>query len=144
MIRRLIRDQTGASAVEFALVAPMLIALVLGLVDFGQAMRERMQLTAAAHAGIQYAALNPNNLGGISGAVTASGSIPSARLSITTSTACECSDGTSVACAGGACPVGSPRTYVTVTVAESYPLLFHYPGLGTSVSLSAQASQRVE
>lgn len=144
MIRRLVCDQTGASAVEFALVAPMLIALVVGLADFGSALRERMQLTAAAHAGIQYAARNPDNPGGISSAVNAASSIPSARLTVSTTTACECADGSAVACAGGACPAGSARTYVTVAVSESYPLLFDYPGLGTSISLSAQASQRIE
>jgi Flp pilus assembly protein TadG len=144
MPRTLIRNEQGAAAVEFALLAPVLISLTLALADFGLALRERVQLVGAANAGIHYAARNPDNTGGVGAAVTAATAIPSARLSVSTTTSCECADGSAAACVGGTCPAGGVRTYVTVSVSETFPLLFDYPGLGASLSLSARAVQRIE
>ena len=46
--RRLIRDRTGAAAVEFALVGLPFILLLLGLVEFGRGLHIRNAMDAAA------------------------------------------------------------------------------------------------
>lgn len=38
------RDERGAAAVEFALVAPLLVALIMGIVEFGVAINYKSQL----------------------------------------------------------------------------------------------------
>ncbi len=53
------RGEQGAAAVEFALVLPMLLLLVLGIADFGLAYQARVELTAAAAEGVRDWALNP-------------------------------------------------------------------------------------
>lgn len=47
----------GAAAVEFALVLPLLLLLIFGLIDFGRALNEQIVLTQAAREGARVAAL---------------------------------------------------------------------------------------
>lgn len=51
------RDR-GAAAVEFALVLPVLLLLMCGIVDFGRALHEQIVLTQAAREGARLAALS--------------------------------------------------------------------------------------
>lgn len=50
------RDR-GAAAVEMALVLPMLLLVLFGLVDFGRGFNDKMQLTQAAREGVRVIAL---------------------------------------------------------------------------------------
>ena len=47
----------GAAAVEMALVLPLLLLLVFGIVDFGRALNLQITLTQAAREGVRPAAL---------------------------------------------------------------------------------------
>src|SRR3954466_15724984 len=48
-----LREQRGASAVEFALIVPLLIVLVLGIAEFGHAFQVQGTLSAAAREGVR-------------------------------------------------------------------------------------------
>lgn len=50
-------NEQGAAAVEFALVAPLLLALVLGIVEFGFALNTQIGLTQAAREGARVMAI---------------------------------------------------------------------------------------
>jgi Flp pilus assembly protein TadG len=52
---RLARDQRGQTAVEFALVAPLLIVLLLGIIQVGVAFHDYVTITDAARAGARKA-----------------------------------------------------------------------------------------
>ena len=76
-------DQRGASAAEFALVLPLLLLLLLGLIDAGRFMWEYNQAEKATQMGVRYAvatAVVPAGLGSYSfasqGGVTAGESVP--------------------------------------------------------------------
>ena len=56
MTRRL-RSERGASAVEFALIVPLLVLLVLGIAEFGHAFQVQGTLSAAAREGARAMAL---------------------------------------------------------------------------------------
>ena len=56
--RALRRAQEGISAVEFALATPILLAIILPLLDLGQAFSEQIRVNMAVQAGAQYASLN--------------------------------------------------------------------------------------
>jgi Flp pilus assembly protein TadG len=57
------RNQTrGQSLVEFALLFPILIMIVLGIADLGRAYYALVALNDAAEEGAMYAAINPSNL----------------------------------------------------------------------------------
>ena len=49
-------SQRGQSLVEFALVLPMLLLLVLGILEFGWIMKAEIAVSAAAREGARYAA----------------------------------------------------------------------------------------
>ena len=53
---RMLRSERGAAAVEFALVLPVLIVLVLGIVEFGRAFQVQSTLAAAAREGVRIVA----------------------------------------------------------------------------------------
>ena len=54
------RDERGASVVEFALIVPLLVVLVLGIVEFGHAFQVQGTLSAAAREGARVMALQSN------------------------------------------------------------------------------------
>ena len=49
----------GASAVEFAVILPVLLLIVVGCVDFGRVMYLAIALTNSARAGAEYGIMNP-------------------------------------------------------------------------------------
>lgn len=50
-LRRLVDDTAGVAAVEFALITPVLLAMLVGMFSFGVAMKDYMILTSAAGQG---------------------------------------------------------------------------------------------
>ncbi|HEY0780383.1 MAG TPA: TadE/TadG family type IV pilus assembly protein [Gemmatirosa sp.] len=59
-LTRWTRDERGAALVEFAIVVPMLLVLVLAIVDFGRMMAVSGGLAAAVRDGARYAATSAN------------------------------------------------------------------------------------
>jgi len=60
-------DDRGAAAVEFALVLPLLLILIFGIIDFGRLLNTKITLTEAAREGARATAL----LGGDAGSARA-------------------------------------------------------------------------
>lgn len=58
---RIIKNEKGASAVEFALILPILIMLVFGIFQFGIAYNNYITITHAAREGARLAAVDLNN-----------------------------------------------------------------------------------
>ena len=56
-MRKRLRDERGVSAVEFGLIVPMLLVLVLGIIEFGHAFQVQGMLSAAAREGVRPMAL---------------------------------------------------------------------------------------
>jgi Flp pilus assembly protein TadG len=61
-----LRDERGQALTEFALVLPLLLLLMLGLIDFGKAINYWIDETHLANEGARWAAVN-NNPGSGSG-----------------------------------------------------------------------------
>ena len=57
---RPIRDQRGFALVEFALVLPLLLLLLLGMVDFGRAINYWIDETHLANEAARFASVNRN------------------------------------------------------------------------------------
>ncbi len=62
------RQDSGAVAVEFALVGVVLVTVLMGIVDFGVVYNEQLSVTAAARAGARVMAVQ-NDAGAASSAV---------------------------------------------------------------------------
>ncbi len=54
------RDR-GVAAVEFALVVPVLLLIIFGIIDFGRMLNAQITLTGAAREGVRLAALGYAN-----------------------------------------------------------------------------------
>lgn len=57
---RRLRDETGAAAVEFALVAPVLFMLLFGIIEFGNVYNVQIQVTSAAREAARTMAVENN------------------------------------------------------------------------------------
>jgi Flp pilus assembly pilin Flp len=61
------RDQEGAAAVEFALLLPLLVLLLFGMIEFGFAFNTRIQATNAAREGARRAVVGIDDWGDLGG-----------------------------------------------------------------------------
>lgn len=118
-------DRSGVAAVEFALISPTIILVLVGLIDLGGMLYTRFQLDAALNAAANYAQVNAANVSSTNGATLAStlaqlaaspsGSSssvtindgPTASYSTSTGTAATSSGGTASNADSCYCPTGS-------------------------------------
>src|ERR1700745_2382464 len=121
------RDR-GSVAVEFALLLPLLLLIVFGLVDFGRALNAQITLTRAPGEGARRAALNQPNV--VSRTQAAAIGLSPVSVSVTSS-----------------CPPGAGQG-VNATVVTTYSFSFVTPvgaiagvfggsGFGSPITLSA-------
>lgn len=77
------RAQLGQAIVEFAFVAPALLFIAMGLVDFGRVFYAYQSLANAAREGARHCALNPGDAAGVQTRVLGeiNGTVPSVTSS---------------------------------------------------------------
>jgi Flp pilus assembly protein TadG len=68
----LFRHRGGTAAVEMALISPMLMILLAGIIDFGRVYQEEIELSSAVAAASQYALLNAASINSANAATLAS------------------------------------------------------------------------
>lgn len=83
-------DRRGAVAIEFAVVAPLLVLLFTACVEIGFAARSYLLVAQAASTGASYAAHNGWNLANISSAVTSASTRQAITATPTAVTFCGC------------------------------------------------------
>ena len=92
----------GAAAVEFAITAPMLVVLVMGIADYGLLVADSAALEGSTRAGAEVAKANPSVTGAQLTAFFPSGITP------TVTSVCTCVDNTWPN--GATCPPGPLAT----------------------------------
>jgi Flp pilus assembly protein TadG len=80
--------KAGQSLLEFALVLPLLLIVVAGVLDLGRVFFATIQVTNAAREGVRYLTRNPDDIGG---AINAAEN--EAQIAITVSVICTDVDG---------------------------------------------------
>lgn len=60
-LRKKLKDEKGASAVEFAIILPVLIFILFGIFEFGRAYLDYLSITHAAREGARLAAVGKYN-----------------------------------------------------------------------------------
>ena len=130
-------DKRGSTAVEFALLMPVLLLFLGGVVDFGRAFYYQTELNQALRSGMQYTLKAPTDTTGIVNVINQSTSI--AINTQQPATFCQCLDGTNVSCSG-TCTIGNTpmRNYVKLETKFTYaPLIGAMGGLLPTSPLDA-------
>ena len=123
------RTERGATAVEFALIVPLLIVLVLGIVEFGHAFQVQGTLSAAAREGVRLMALQNDPAAARSAVRNAA---PSLNPGITDA---------QIVISPASCPVlngGSTSVRLTIT----YPMPYLTGFFGTGLNLTGTGVMR--
>jgi Flp pilus assembly protein TadG len=141
---KLARSESGASLVEFAIVAPVLISLLVGLIEVGRYTYIAILAANAARAGVSFGAQNLVNAANASAMQSAALADAQSFPSMSASPTVFCSaDGTTVV----SCPpTTSPSPtyyYVEVTTTGTFKSLFNYPGIPNNIPITGQAIMRV-
>jgi len=135
------RCKVGAAAVEFALIVPVVLAALTGIVNYGLAMYNKMELVSAARAGAQQAIIDRTDTTAIKNAVVNSTNVGVTTADVTTTESYLCADGTVVTLSTDTCVNNDPKQFfMTVTVNQSFTLLL----LGTTVGLSGSVKVRTQ
>ena len=123
------RSDDGQAFVEFALVLPILVLLILGITQFGLAFRNYIAITDAARVGARAAAVKRTS-GPCAAASTAIQNTVSAGQWSQISSRITCVPGTNVG------------DQVSITI--NYPYSIGLPGISVSGNLTANAKERME
>lgn len=115
-------DQRGAAAVELALVLPILVLLIFGIIEFGRGYNAKVSLQGAVREGARVLALDSGDP--VSTTIDAAPSLAGGVLSVTTS--------------GSPCTPGQPAS-----VTATYPFEYNIPLFGSATqTISATGVMR--
>jgi Flp pilus assembly protein TadG len=160
------RSARGAAAVEFAVSFPVLIAVLIGAIDFARVFYWDMGLTTAARAGAQYGArgtTQAQDSAAMKAAALAAAQtdLPTLALSdITATCALKCEPDAPTTSTysltdptgGNACTNASPSCSggnhliwtVTVTASKTFTTFARYPGVPSSLPITRRAVMRTQ
>lgn len=123
--RRLALRQRGQNLIEFGIMLPVLVLIIVGIVDFAQVFNGWLVVTSAAREGARYGAVG-HSTGEITSYIQPQLiGLPGATITVTG--------------AGG-----QAGTNVTVNVTASVPLLMTIPGLSNPITVGSQTTMRIE
>lgn len=145
LARALAVAETGQAILELAVLAPVFVALLVGLIEVGRFAHVGILVANAAHAGAQYGGQSLiaaiDDTGMQNAALNDAQNIPG--LTATATSFCQCADGTPSTCQPTVCPANHRLVFVQVTATGTFASLFKYPGLPQTVSITRQAIVQV-
>jgi len=147
MIRRKhLRDDSGTSLVEFAVVLPVFVFLLIGMIEISRYAYFAILASHAARAGVQYASQTTTTAADASsnGPGTRTAALADAQnlssWTIRSSITC------TIAGQASTCPQNTANAvpanlvyYVQVKVTGTFHSLLNYPGVPSSIPISASA-----
>lgn len=145
-LRAILKGDAAQNLLEFALVMPVVLLLMVGAVEIGRLAYLGILVQNAARAGVQYGAQNlataADNNGMQNAALNDGQNITG--LTALASHSCTCADGSSSSCAVGDCSGSHRLVYVQVNTTGQFQPLIRFPGLPSSYTLNGQAVMRVD
>lgn len=140
----------GTAITEFALAAPILVTVVIGIADLAMLAARTAALEGATRVGAEYARNNStcqsditgtSCIAGIKNAVRSTGSFsPAITFPSDPTPSCECDDGSSITCGTTCTGAGKTpnRVLVTVTASQAFTPIISWPGIPSSLTASTE------
>jgi len=149
--RMLCLGRRGTAAIEFALASPLMLTIIGGIFDFGNAEYSRIALANAVSAGAEYALLTGTSVAAanIQTTVQATSSLPTANLTVTvTGPSYYCITGTTptltASSSGATCTDGSKAAaYVTISATYAINALMNAFTPQDAMTLTESATVRL-
>jgi Flp pilus assembly protein TadG len=146
--RSLTRSDSGSALAEIALVLPMLVLVLLGLIEVGRFGNYTILVGNAARAGVQYGAQNTVTAADITGMQNSAKSDGQnlTGLNATATTFCKCADGSASTCLATDCPTNHRIIYVQVVTSATVQSLTNslvLPAPLRSIAVQGKAIMRV-
>lgn len=137
--RSLAAAEDGTALIEFALIFPLLVLLVIGTVDYAFFFEQQMTLTHAAAAGAAYGTLAGKSLDAAGMQSTALAAISTLQnISANASSFWTCTPSGPHLDRYTLCSDGNTaRQWVEVDLSATMPALFAFPGLPSGLALRA-------
>lgn len=136
--------QRGSSLVEMGFILSFLLLLAIGVIDFGRAFYDSIELENAARAGAEYGATAPTDTAGMIAAAKSDASTDISTVAATASYGCMCSDGSNSSASCTTTPSCSSSTrqvnYVQVNTSYTYTTFLPWPGIPSSFALTGNAT----
>ena len=120
------QDERGAAVVEFALVAPLLLMMVLGIAEFGRAFHIQATLSQAAREGVRVMALQNNPAGAVAATQAAAPTLTLTNVAVSPST----------------CVASGLTPAATATVTVTYSFTFISALFGSGMTLTGRGVMR--
>ncbi|HEX3370223.1 MAG TPA: TadE family protein [Candidatus Cybelea sp.] len=152
MMRKLLRCENGTGMVEFALVAPFLVLVFMGLLELGRYTYYSILAAHAARAAAAYGSQNTTSVKDTTGmqnvAVADGGNLTTwttnGQGAVSAQPLCSVNGSALSTCgANASSPPANTVYYVSVTVTGRFHTLVHYPGLPDDVWVSGSSTMRV-
>jgi Flp pilus assembly protein TadG len=139
----------GAATVELALIIPILVLIMIGLLDMGRVFYGAITVVSAARAGVAYgsmSAIHADNTAAMD-ASAQSDAVDTTGLTFNSAKSCECPAQSPpvVACTVNLCGDGTTvRIYVETTVTGTFTTTLPYPGIPSSITITRTAKMRAQ
>jgi Flp pilus assembly protein TadG len=145
---KLFRSESGTSLIEFALIAPVLIFMLIGLIEVGRYAFFSIVAANAARAGVQYGAQSlatAADTSGMKSAALQDGlSLSNWTANTTATSLCSINGGALQPCTTSSSgPPANTIYYVSVQVNGTFNPMLSYPGIPKNVPISGKAVMRV-
>jgi Flp pilus assembly pilin Flp len=151
--RALLDCRAGTFAVEFGLIAPFLLVLLVAVGDLSLMLYRKMEIQNAARMATQYGTLRRPVQGDVTAIEAAARSnLPQSWFAdgsaepatVSASLSCSCDGGVSISC-NNVCPAPEIRaTYLNVDITKTQPTIFDYPLLPDRIVLVSRSSVRLQ
>ena len=117
--------EKGVAAVEFAMIAPVLLLLLIGTVDYGMFINSKMKLQDLSRSVAQYVVQGGNDDNVMEEIIQTSNFYAKAQaagqtITVITEQMCECANGNNVDCSSTCGSNDYLRNYYTATLESTY------------------------
>lgn len=143
IFKRFITETKGTSAIEFAFLAPILIFMIIGTLDAGIFIQQKMQLHNAVSSAANYAA-QTGEIDNIDTVAAESYDGDINNITLVSEFECECSDGSVTTCPRYCGMNDFQRRFISVSAEGTFSPMFVYPGIPDSIDLSTNVRVRVD